>query len=294
LASLSPHSLTGPLTFPHIPYTTNMFKSALLLTLAGLSTFTDAIPLKARGGGKRGLAFPKQNNGVAGSTYTKQFSGSNQVTWMYDWEAVIDGQPIDVEYVPLLHSNEQWCTQGWAANFAAAQKQYKVSHVLSFNEPDQAGGGGTKMDVATAVAAHKQFIQPLAQQHIRIGSPAVTNAKEANKGADWLKQFIAQCTGCQIDFVVAHYYAWDNLDDFKNYLKSFHDTFNKPVWLTEFGVTQGNAEEFLKKALPWLDSQDWIERYAYNMVAPAASGNDYLINTAGTGLSSVGNVYASA
>jgi hypothetical protein len=100
---------------------------------------TEASPLKPRGGGKRGLAFPKQNNGVAGSQYTHHFAGASKVTWMYDWEAVIDGQAVDLEYVPLLHSNENWCAEGWFTNVAAAQKKYKVSSILSFNEPDQVG-----------------------------------------------------------------------------------------------------------------------------------------------------------
>ena len=116
-----------------------MFKSTLLLALAGLSTFIEATPLQARGGGKRGLAFPKQHNGVAGSQYTHQFANSGKITWMYDWEAVIDGTPINLEYVPLLHSNQQWCTEGWFNNVANAQAKYSVSHVLSFNEPDQFG-----------------------------------------------------------------------------------------------------------------------------------------------------------
>ncbi|KAF1941613.1 hypothetical protein EJ02DRAFT_194957 [Clathrospora elynae] len=269
-----------------------MLTSTFFMALAGLSTLIEASPLQPRGGGKRGLAFPKENNGVAGSQYTKYFSSSSKVTWMYDWEAVIDGNAINLEYVPLLHSNEQWCTQGWFTNVANAQKNYKVSHVLSFNEPDQVGGGGTNMAVADAVAAHRQYIQPLAAQGLRIGSPSVTNSNDANKGINYLKQFMAGCSGCQIDFVVAHYYAWDKADDFKNYLQKFHDTFGKPVWVTEFGVTSGNADTFLKQVLPWLDSQSWIERYAYNMVAPTTD-TPFLINAAGNGLSSTGQVYAS-
>src|SRR5690349_18074507 len=116
-----------------------MLKTAFVMTLAGLSTLIDASPLKARGGGKRGLAFPKQNAGVPGSQYTKYFAGSSKITWMYDWEAVIDGEPLSLEYVPLLHSNQQWCTSGWFDNVANAQKKYKVSHVLAFNESDQVG-----------------------------------------------------------------------------------------------------------------------------------------------------------
>jgi hypothetical protein len=149
------------------------------------------------------------------------------------------------------------------------------------------------MDVNTAVATHRQFIQPLAAQGLRIGSPAVTNGNEAGKGINWLKQFMNGCSDCQIDFVVAHYYSWDKPEDFKKYLQNFHDTFNKPVWVTEFGVTEGNTDEFLKQVLPWMDSQPWIERYAYHMVAPTADVQ-YLISADGKGLSSTGQVYASA
>ena len=118
-----------------------MLTSTFILALAGLSTMIEASPLKPRGGsGKRGLAFPKQHNGVAGSQYTRHFAGASKVTWMYDWEAVIDGQAVSgLEYVPLLHSNESWCADGWFANVAAAQQKYKVTSVLSFNEPDQVG-----------------------------------------------------------------------------------------------------------------------------------------------------------
>ena len=50
------------------------------------------------------------------------------------------GTPVSgLDYVPLLHSNEDWCTSGWSTNVANAQKNYKVTHVLSFNEPDQCG-----------------------------------------------------------------------------------------------------------------------------------------------------------
>jgi hypothetical protein len=140
------------------------------------------------------------------------------------------------------------------------------------------------------------LIQPFAEKGLRIGSPAVTNAgdNEPNKGINYLKQFMAGCDGCQIDFVVAHYYAWDKVEDFKNYLTKFHDTFKKPVWVTEFGINpgQGDPEKFLQEALPWMDSTEWIERYAYHMAAPDVDGKSYLLNTAGNALTAVGNTYA--
>ncbi|EAT88503.2 hypothetical protein SNOG_04743 [Parastagonospora nodorum SN15] len=103
---------------------------------------------------------------------------------MYDWEAVIDGTlRSDLEYVPLLHSNQQWCTEGWEQNVANARAKYNVQNILSFNEPDQVGGGGSGMPVDQAIAAHKKFIdQPLRGKGLKIGSPSVTNADEPNTG----------------------------------------------------------------------------------------------------------------
>lgn len=139
------------------------------------------------------------------------------------------------------------------------------------------------------------MIQPLAGQGLKIGSPSVTNGGEANKGIGYLKQFMSQCTGCQIDFVVAHYYGTANVDEFTSYLEKFHNAFpEKPVWVTEFGVNpgQGDADAFLKKALEFLDSTPWIHRYAYHMVAPDAEGKSYLVNSAGNGLSATGLTFA--
>lgn len=270
-------------------------KSTFFMGLAALAALTEAAPTKRAPAGKRGIAFPKQHNGVAGSTYTHYFQSYLQVTWMTNWEAVIDGTPLPgLEYVPLLHSNLEWCTAGWATNVANAQKNYDVKSVLSFNEPDQCGGGGSCMSVMDAVIAHKKFIQPLAGT-LKIGSPAVTNGVGEAKGISWLKSFMTACSDCKIDFVVAHYYAWDKPEDFKAYLIKFHQTFNKPVWVTEFAVNEGNAPAFLREVLPWMDQQSWIERYAWHMAAPnmGPDGIQFLLNEAGSALNEVGVAFAS-
>lgn len=150
------------------------------------------------------------------------------------------------------------------------------------------------MSVSDAVTAHKQYIQPLSGS-LRVGSPAVTNGAGADKGINWLKSFMSGCSDCKIDFVVAHYYAWDKAEDFKAYMTNFHKTFNKPVWITEFGVTEGDAPAFLKEILPWMDAQDWIERYAWHMAAPTTNegGLKFLLNEAGTALNDAGAAFAS-
>lgn len=89
-------------------------------------------------------------------------------------------------------------------------------------------------DVGTAVAAHKQWVQPMAEKHpnVKIGAPAVTNGG-APMGLAYLKSFLQQCDGCKIDFAVAHWYSPGDVQGFKDYLNKFHDEVNMPVWVTE-------------------------------------------------------------
>lgn len=67
--------------------------------------------------------------------------------------------------------------------------------------------------------------------------------------------------------------------------------FGKPVWVTEFGLTSATDADiatFLTTNLAWLDSQSFVQRYAY-----FGDFEGYLVNTAGTALSTYGTVYAS-
>lgn len=55
-----------------------------------------------------------------------------------------------------------------------------------------------------------------------------------------------------------------NTDYFTSYLTDAHAKLKKPIWLTEF-MGRGTLEEqkkFLEFAVPWLEKQDFIERYA--------------------------------
>jgi hypothetical protein len=127
------------LSFTHSDHI--MVQTSLLFALAAFTGLMEASPIRRSTSGKRGIAFPKAFNGQQGSQFTHAFAGQqSKISWMYDWEAVIDGEPINgLEYVPLLHSNQQWCTEGWTQNVANARAKYNVQSVLSFNEPDQVG-----------------------------------------------------------------------------------------------------------------------------------------------------------
>jgi hypothetical protein len=243
---------------------------------------------------KRGLAY----NDPA---LTKLFDGTNsKISWMWNWDSArYSGASGSLVYCPILHNDQAGQTSKWFANFQAAWDSGS-RHVFSFNEPDQCGGGGACMqDVGQAVAAHKKWIQPLAAKYgndLKIGAPSVTNGvRDANTGSDmglpWLKKFLAQCTGCKIDYIVVHWYdSATNIAYFKQHLQDAYAAGgNRPVYVTEFAPASGSPAEkeaFLRQVLPWMDSQPWIVWYSYFMTA---KGN--LVNDAGNGLTTLGEIY---
>jgi hypothetical protein len=225
---------------------------------------------------KRGLAFndPK---------LTTLFG--SKVTWAYNWgQTAGNGFNSKLEYSPML-----WGTSGtsiWNSNAKAAIAAGSDT-LLSFNEPDLSSQ--SNLDPTTAANLFKQYMQPFACQ-ARLSSPAVTNGG-APMGLSWLQSFLSQCTGCTIDVVPIHWYAPATaIDDFKSHVQQAYAAGgNRPLWITEFGLTDGTDDQkatFFQTILPWLDSQLYVERYAYFMDAP-----NYLLNSASTGLSAIGQLY---
>lgn len=138
------------------------------------------------------------------------------------------------------------------------------------------------MDAASLWVQH---IQPLRAHGVRLGSPAVSNAPS---GIPWLSEFFGNCTECTFDFIPIHWYG-EGLDNFKDYVESFHGKFSSSIWVTEFASTSSNVngeypsyistsyifcqwhllpmfievEEFCTDAVAYLDGQDWIKGYAW-------------------------------
>jgi hypothetical protein len=159
-------------------------------------------------------------------------------------------------------------------------------------------------NVGVAAQAYRDLIQNPIQsnkklEHVRMGAPSVTNG-DAPKGKDYLQRFLGACSGCHFDFLNAHWYAsatknpyYDPVEKFKNQTTEIHNLKPEvPLWITEWGFDAGTDAEkksAMEDIIKWMDKQDWIERYAYHMVAP-----EILLNSAGNGLSVLGNAYVSA
>jgi len=253
-------------------------KHAIMLAAAVFASISYSAPVekpieKRFNSGKRGMAY--NDPGL-----TSQFSNSF-ISWAYNWVSNPGGTLNSAwEYVPMLHSNSPDFTGSWTTDANAAIAAGSTA-LLGFNEPDMDPSvGGTAMSPGDAVTAWNTYMQPFADK-ARLGAPAVSSSGNANQGLDWLNQFMSQCEGCKIDFVPFHWYDPNgDVQAFQDYAQKVHDQVQKPLWLTEFGMSGASDQaqaQYLSQMMPWIASTDYIERYSYFMV-----GQNILANADGS------------
>lgn len=306
-------SRPGSCTTIFVPSTTSVWDGGRSITAAGAisqpySGITESVPPSADGsattaGGPNPTASSTNTSGLLtigkrGLPYndpslTLAFAGKG-ISWVYNWGQEPDGAVVSgAEFVPMLWGLRY--TNGWNAAARSAIDSGST-HLLSFNEPDQSSQ--SNMSPSVAAANHIIYMNPLAGNGVQIGSPAITNGLGTNPpmGIAWLSQFITACAGnCKIDFVDFHWYnTADSIQDFKQHVQDVINataTAGIPkVWLTEFQAsgTDSDVEAFLAEALPFLDSNSAVERYAYFM---CATGPGNLVD--GDSLSNIGLAYVS-
>lgn len=230
---------------------------------------------------------------------SKKGIGSNSLisgldnTWFYRWSN--SGlSTIDVENPPMA-----WGAGGADddTDITLYRQKYKTTHVMGFNEPDdcnaQSGQFRNLCDEDVAVGYYRNLMKT----GLRLVSPA--GREEAPSG--WLQNFYDKATAqdIRIDVIAVHWYDWGSnpavntnptaqqvFDRFKNYLTSVYNRFGKPIWITEFNANPNRSNAinlaFMQLALPYLETLDYVERYAWfepsSDVADFYDGSNNLTN----------------
>lgn len=219
-------------------------------------------------------------------------------TWFYHWNNNMNST-LALEYVPM-----SWGANG--ANNDAAIQNYltkdKSTHVLAFNESDncedQSGQYNDLCQVPVAVSIYENLMKT----GMRLVSP---NGRE-NAPFGWLLDFynLANQNDIRIDVIGVHWYDWGSnpqnspnanpnqiFQRFQNYLQNVYDLYGLPIWITEFNANPNRTNqvnyEFMQLALPYLESLDYVERYAW--FEPFSDVADY--TDANGNLTNVGNFY---
>lgn len=242
-------------------------------------------------GGKRGLAY---NNADLCSAFGDKF------TWAYNWASVPGGDlPSGVKYIPMPWGPDKISAEKWLQNVDDAVKSGS-DVIKGFNECDHTSQ--CNMSPAAACQAWTTYMEPVASAHpsVRILGPSVTNGG-GEMGLTWLKNFQSGCPSATWHAADIHFYdiyqegegQAGTVGRFIAQIEKAAEQTGKKVWVTEFGLNPGATAEqsakFLKGCMEYMDSSDKVEGYAYFMVG---SGENQL--NSGTGLSSIGEVYASS
>lgn len=243
-------------------------------------------------GGKRGLAY---NDATLCSTF------SGKASWAYNWASSSGGDlPDGIKYVPMAWTKNE-DAQTWLGLVDEAVAAGSDA-VMGFNEPDHVSQANMSPDVACT--NWESYMNPIASSHpdVTILGPSVTNAgNDENMGLQWLQKFQDVCPQAVWHAANIHFYdiyqegegEAGTVGRFEAQVKKAAEQTGKKVWVTEFGLnpgaTQEQAAKFLAGVLEFMDGSDLVEGYSYFMVG---TGENQLIS--GTGLSSVGNVYAAS
>jgi hypothetical protein len=212
------------------------------------------------------------------------------ITWWYDWSLTGGGTNTGIQFVPMI-----WGSSTVNGTIPAGSK-----FVLGFNEPNF----HTQSNLTPQAAA---AAWPALQANARavgaaIVSPAMNFCGPAAScnGTDpyqYLKDFFAACTSCQVDYVAVHWYNCD-LPSLKDYLEpggslEGFEQFGRPIWLTEFScdgsATAAQQETFMRAAIPYLEGNAHVFRYSWFSASPIP--NAVLMNGDGSP-NALGQVYA--
>jgi putative glycosyl hydrolase/thaumatin family protein len=244
-------------------------------------------PAQPQNSGRKGISL----NPVDGAS---QALADSKASWYFDWDAVPGPvtKPEGVEFVPMIWG------EGSIVDAKLGQADKYGTELLGFNEPDNPGQSNLTVDRALTLWGW------LGITHMRLGAPAVSH--DADVPGGWLDRFmqgVQQRDLPPVDFIPLHWYGGDFGPDATNqlrdYLQRVWDRYHKPIWLTEYGLTDFSSGaprypseqqqvDFIKSSTQMLDSLPFVERYAwftlstqtaptglYNGTTPNASGQAY-------------------
>ncbi|KAI0829448.1 glycosyl hydrolase catalytic core-domain-containing protein [Trametes gibbosa] len=184
---------------------------------------------------------------------------TEHVVGLYDWgvDKPANADKLGYDFWPML-----WGSGGDKISaFESAVKPGLGTIILGFNEPNEQGQ--SNMDPSTAASLWKQHIEPKRDMGYKLCSPAMSSRPN---GHQWMKDFMAACDGCHVDYQCVHWYDI-GIDTLKSYLNQYHEELGLPILLTEFAdqnfnggsqATSGEIFDFMSSALEFFDNTDWI------------------------------------
>jgi hypothetical protein len=265
---------------------------------------------------KRGIAVDPKYPPAA--SLAPSASSSPGVSWWYNWTTDGTGGDGRMEFDPMVWDGTTYATCcGSNCKFGgncdpslghlhAAPPTGSFAYLLGFNEPNfyaqadmtygQSAAAWPSL-VATARAAGAKTVSPAMNFCGSPADPTLCSDPNVTSPDAYLTDFFGACTGCEVDYLSVHWYSYGSpacdLPSLQGYL-SLYAKFGKPIWLTEFSCDPSHSaadnKAFMQMAIPWLESNPNIFRYAWFSVPGGDTPAAVLQNPDGS-LTDLGKTY---
>lgn len=225
-------------------------------------------------------------------------------TWWYNWwhrpeNAVLNiYHTYGMEFVPQAWSDD--FNETALREFLAAHPN--VNYIMGFNEPNFVHQAN--MTPRQAAVAWQRIEDIADDFDLKIIGPALNYSPDPpyHDPFEWKNAWLAECRlvdpvdSCRFDYVNVHSYM-NTVGALEWFLGEWR-RYGKPIWLTEFcawdGIEQTATptiqQNFMRHALPMLDGDPWVYRYAWFIAR--SSGIPFNSLLAGDGeLTPLGYIY---
>jgi hypothetical protein len=218
--------------------------------------------------------------------------------WFYSWCSELpEDLPAGLEFVPMIWTLRYTPPEAVFSRLSADFADGKFKVLMGFNEPDQAKQAN--MTVEEALDAWPKLME----LNIPLASPGCVHPDR-----EWMKEFMkgVEERKLRVDYVCAHSYGGPSAKALLHRMQQVYDMFGKPIWITEFGVGDWQAQDisknrhsvasvtkFMQEVIPLLNESKIIDRYSWFSAKPdnRALGTSALFDEAGN-LTSLGECYA--
>lgn len=185
--------------------------------------------------------------------------------WYYNYWHITAGCGADRRFVPMLNRPGLFDSRQAIDELVASGQT--GGYILGYNEPDYAIWG--EVTPRDGAIIWRQLEAETAGTGIKLVSPA-----PSQYDPEWLLRMMVEYHNLydglpQFDAIALHYYG--TAENTKRYISDWREFYahyypGVKVWLTEFNsclLDKQDTAQYFAELLPWLDSQSWIERYAY-------------------------------
>lgn len=220
----------------------------------------------------------KKGIGVSRYNTPNEVSGEKidnlEVGWYYNWGLIGNSYIKNAEYIPMVWGREQM-KDDILANLKLRYENNEITHLLTFNEPDN--NSQSYMTVDEAIS----YWPKLEALGIPLSSPC-----PCDYTTGWLDEFMekAKELNYRVDFIAIHSYQDFSIDGVENRLKvdvldKIYEKYKLPIWLTEYGAidvstwagggkynpncTEKRAKQYIENCSKMLESLGYVERYAW-------------------------------